>query len=106
MVVLVARQRAIRARSRVDSRMSRAVVRVVSCTRSASSGSRRRSSTPRRLPSIPVYPPCACARSHRSHVSLLPFACAVCPRRHRPFALRRARDLHTLVNLVALIVHN
>ena len=57
MVVLVARQRAIRARSRVDSRMSRAVVRVVSCTRSASSGSRRRSSTPRRLPSIPVYPP-------------------------------------------------
>jgi hypothetical protein len=60
-VVLVARQRAIRARSRVDSR---AVVRVVSCTRSASSGSRRRSSTPRRrsstprrLSSIPVYPP-------------------------------------------------
>ena len=46
MVVLVARQRAIRARSRVDSRMSRAVVRVVSCTRSASSGSRRRPSTP------------------------------------------------------------
>jgi hypothetical protein len=62
-VVLVGRQRAIRARSRVDSRMSRAVVRVVSCTRSASSGSRRRSSTPRRrsstprrVPSIPVYP--------------------------------------------------
>jgi hypothetical protein len=63
-VVLVGRQRAIRARSRVDSRMSRAVVRVVSCTRSASSGSRRRSSTSRRrsstarrLSSIPVYPP-------------------------------------------------
>jgi hypothetical protein len=105
-VVLVARQRAIHARSRVDSRMSRAVVRVVSCTRSASSGSRRRSSTPRRLPSIPVYPTCACARSRHSHVSLLPFACAVCARRHRPFGLRRARDPHTLVNHFALIINN
>jgi hypothetical protein len=54
-----------------------------------------------------VYPPpYAWASSHRSHVSLLPFACAVYVRRHRPFTLRRARDLHTFVNLFALIVHN
>jgi hypothetical protein len=57
---------------------------------------------PRRLPATPY----SCASSHRSHVSLLPFACAVCAHRHRPFALRRARDPHTLVNLFALIVHN
>jgi hypothetical protein len=54
----------------------------------------------------PRLPPCACARSRRSHVSTLPFACAVCARRHRPFALRHARDPHTLVNRFALIVHN
>jgi hypothetical protein len=51
-----------------------------------------------------VYPPYTCARSRRSHVSLLPFACAVGARRHRPFALCRARDPRILVSCFAIIV--
>jgi hypothetical protein len=58
------------------------------------------------LPPSTSSTPCMCARSRRSHVSLLPFACAVCVRRHRPFALCSARDPHTLVNHFAIIVHN
>jgi hypothetical protein len=54
---------------------------------------------------LPRLPPCACARSRRSHVSLLPFACAVCAPRHRPFAPCSTRDPHTLVNHFTIIVN-
>jgi hypothetical protein len=50
-------------------------------------------------------PPCTCTRSRHSHVSLLPFTCAVSARRHRAFTLCRARDPHTLVNHFVIIIH-
>jgi hypothetical protein len=60
-----------------------------------------------RLPPVYLVYPCTCARSRRSHVSLLPFACAVDARRLRPFAMFRVcrtRDLRTLVNRFSIIV--
>jgi hypothetical protein len=59
---------------------------------------------PRFTPRLPRLPPCTCARSRRSHVSLLPFACAVGACCHHPFALCRARNPHTLVSCFAIIV--
>jgi hypothetical protein len=59
-----------------------------------------------RVPPSTSSTPCTCARSRRSHVSLLPFACVVCTRRNRPFVLCRVRDPHTLVNYLAIIVYN
>jgi hypothetical protein len=59
---------------------------------------------PPSTPRLPRLPPCTCAHSRRSHVSLLPFACAVGARRHRPFALCRTRDPRTLVSCFTIIV--